>query len=141
MMVATNDYTYTGPRFATQDWQNPQQVPWHRWDAVPRADLVIDPTFLVSQPVTVGGAAAYSPGTIMGRRADGAFVPAVKGAIEPSAVLVDWTDATLGDVAAGIYVAGRFASQAVTVDPSFTLAEATEQLRSSCIYLLLPFSP
>jgi hypothetical protein len=44
------------------------------------------------------------------------------------AILAAWTDASAGDVAAGIYVHGQFVTSSVIFDSSFTQAEVIAAL-------------
>lgn len=60
---------------------------------------------------------------------------AVDGSQEPSAVLVDDSDATLGDVFGGLYQTGEFNQTRIWFDPSWTVAALAGKMRKYSIFL------
>ena len=89
------------------------------------------------------GATAFAAGdslTVTATPGTGTYVPCVKTATDgsqvPSAILADDTDASLGPVKAGAYVAGEFNMRAVIADASWTTpALLVTALRAFGIFL------
>ena len=96
---------------------------------------VADP---VSDTVTVTGG-LYLRGTVMGKTSAGLYRPAVMTATDGSqqciAILAALTDATEGDVSAGVYLQGDFNSECLTLDPSISLLTAQAALRPFGIFV------
>jgi len=60
---------------------------------------------------------------------------AVDGSEVPAAILVDYTDASAGDVTCGVYLHGEFNGNALILDPSISLNAAKIALRPLGIYI------
>ena len=77
--------------------------------------------------------------TLNSMDATGQYTACVKtandGSQTPKGILVDFTDASGGAVAGGAYLTGDFNERAVIFDPSWTLAQLRDALRSSSIFL------
>lgn len=77
--------------------------------------------------------------TITVAAGSGKYIPsiatAVDGSQNPSAILVDQTDPSGGDVNAGLYYTGEFNQNALTFDTSWTVTTLTPILRLLSIYL------
>ena len=65
---------------------------------------------------------------------------AVDGSENPIAILVDACDPTSGNVTAGVYLAGEFNGNAITVDPSWTPNRVKAALRTYGIAIKYPVS-
>jgi len=69
----------------------------------------------------------------------GKYIPSVKtatdGSENPSAILVDQTDPSAGDVNAGLYFTGEFNQNAITFDSSWTVITLAPVLRPLSIFL------
>lgn len=87
--------------------------------------------------ITAGGTAfvAGDGFTVTLAAGDGNFIESVAtatdGSQNPVAILVDVADASGGPVATGAYVMGEFNENAITFDPSWTLATLTTALRKN----------
>lgn len=90
---------------------------------------------------TAGGVAmvAGDSGTITVGAGSGNYVlsttSATDGSQVPSALLVDSTDASGGNVAAGAYVSGEFNGNALNLGTGWTIASATAALQSVGIFI------
>jgi hypothetical protein len=60
---------------------------------------------------------------------------AVDGSQTPSAILVDYTDPTGGNVNAGVYLQGEFNGNALVLDPSLNLAAVKFALRPLGLFI------
>ena len=102
-------------------------------------DLIASVADPVSDTVTVTGGGLYRRGTVMGKTSAGLYRPAVMTATDGSqqciAILVALTDATAGDVRAGIYLQGDFNGECLTLDPSISLLTAQAALRPFGIFV------
>ena len=100
----------------------------------------------VNFTITAGGTAfvagdtfnvTFLPGT-------GTYVACVRTASDgsqvPSAILADNSDASLGPVRAGAYVAGEFNVNAISIDASWTAPAIVAALRGVGIFLKTPIS-
>ena len=64
-----------------------------------------------------------------------AVASAVDGSQTPAAILVDYTDASAGDVSCGVYVHGEFNGNALILDPSLSVAAVRTAFRPIGIYI------
>lgn len=95
---------------------------------------------LVTDSVTVLSGQVLQRGAVLGKiTASGKYIlslsAAVDGSQSPSAIAVDYIDATAGDVIAGVYLAGEFNGAALTLGTGITLAAATAAFRPLSIYV------
>ncbi|MFZ6724702.1 head decoration protein [Undibacterium sp. MH2W] len=115
------------------------QVPGVSADIYNPDQLIAGNLKIVSDTVTLA-AGTLIRGTVLGQvAATGNYVVSVKtandGSQVPTAILADGADASLGPVSAGVYLTGEFNSNALTFDPSWTLAALKAAFRSSTIFL------
>jgi hypothetical protein len=95
----------------------------------------------LSFTLTAGGTPAVAGDSFIIQAAPGSGsyalcnAAAVDGSQVPSGILADVTDATLGDVNAGIYITGEFNQNALFFDPSWTIATLKSALRASSIFV------
>lgn len=86
------------------------------------ADFIVGDSFKVTVSLTAGSYVA-------------AVKTATDGSQHPCAILADAADASGGSVNAPVYLMGEFNSSAITLDASFSVAEATAVLRPLGIFL------
>ncbi|ECY3258276.1 head decoration protein [Salmonella enterica subsp. enterica serovar Alachua] len=115
-------------------------VPGAQQDTFIPDQLVSGPLQLVTDTVTVTGAALYSRGTVLGQvTATGAYTLSVAtaqdGSETPTAILADQADATASDVSAGVYLMGEFNGTRMIYDKSWTLDKLKVALRPSSIFV------
>lgn len=94
---------------------------------------------LITDTVNLG-AGVLARGTVLGQiTATGNYILCVKTAVDgsqtPSAVLADAADASGGAVQAPVYLTGEFNANAMTFDPSWTLAQIKAALRAETIFV------
>lgn len=91
--------------------------------------------------ITAGGTACAAGDTFVFSVAagSGSYKQAVAGATDgsaiPAAILVDYAAAASGDCISGIYLMGEFNINAITLDPSISVASAKASLAPLGIYL------
>jgi hypothetical protein len=91
--------------------------------------------------ITAGGTAfvAGDEFDITVSDATGGFIACVKTAVDgsqnPTAILADDADASAGPVTTGGYVMGEFNGNALTIDPSWTLAQLVAAARNYGIFI------
>ena len=95
---------------------------------------------LVTDSVTVLSGQVLQRGAVLGKiTASGKYVLALNtaadGSQSPAAIAVDYIDASAGDVAGGVYLAGEFNGAALILGAGITLASATATLRPLSIYI------
>jgi Bacteriophage lambda head decoration protein D len=96
--------------------------------------------------ITAGGTAFAAGDTfaLTNSRTTGNFIICVKGASDgsntPAAVLADSVDASVSPQMVGAYFMGEFNALAVTIDPSWTLADISVALQPRGIHLKGPVS-
>jgi len=94
----------------------------------------------VSEVVTVLSGQVFPRGTVLGKiTASGKYIKSLSAAVDgsqnPVAIAADAVDATAGDVSAGVYFAGEFNSNALTLGASWTTATVAAALRSVSIFV------
>lgn len=128
---------------------NTPWIPGVRTDVYMPDQLIGGDEKLVTENATIAqNTGVLKRGTVMGQvSASGKFVPCLKSASDgsqvPAAILVNTTDATLGDVVTGIYVKGEFNFLALTFDPSWgtgtvAFAALVSAARPNSLYFKLP---
>lgn len=96
---------------------------------------------VVTDTVTITGAAAYARGTLLGQiTASSSWTiseqAATDGSQVPAAVLLDNVDVTAGDLPGPIAIAGGFNANAMTFGTGWTAATAKNAARASRIYIV-----
>jgi hypothetical protein len=90
--------------------------------------------------ITAGGTATAGDAFVITvGQSTGSFKLAVGSAVDgsqiPAAILVDYTDASAGDVNCGVYLMGEFNGNALIYDPSLSLAAIKTALRPLGIHI------
>jgi hypothetical protein len=116
------------------------QVPGIAADAFIPDQLIAGPHQLVTDTVTIASGQVIARGAVLGQiTASGKYVLALSasadGSQTPSAIAADNIDASAGDVLGGIYLAGEFNGNALTLGAGITLAAAKAALRPQSIYV------
>lgn len=101
--------------------------------------LIANDRELVSDTVTITGGIKLKRGSVLGCMTDGRYRLTVSTAIDgsniPVAILANHTDASAGDVKAGVYLGGDFHGDALALDPTISLLTAQAALRPRLIFV------
>jgi hypothetical protein len=118
---------------------NPQ-VPSIAADAFIPDQLIAGPHQIVTDTVTIASGQVIARGAVLGQiTASGKYVLALSasadGSQNPSAIAADNIDASAGDALGGVYLAGEFNGNALTLGTGITLAAAKTAFRPLSIYV------
>lgn len=118
---------------------NPQ-VPGIAADAFIPDQLIAGTHQVVTDTVTVVSGQVVQRGAVLGQiTASGKYALATSGASDgsqnPSVIAADNIDASQGDVLGGVYIAGEFNGNALTLGSGITLAAAKAAFRPLSIYV------
>ena len=118
---------------------NPQQPGIYAETYVPD-QLIAGNAKLVSAPVTFVSGQVLARGSVVGViTASGKYALSLSassdGSQTPVAIVADAVDASAGDVTGGVYLAGEFNANALTLGTGITLAAATAALRPLSIWI------
>lgn len=112
------------------------------WEMMYRQNNLVAGSFQrVSEGIILqGGHQILNIGTVLGKNADGIYLPSKKTANDgsqiPCALLADGYDTTNGDVnGAGIYKTGEFNGNCLIFDDSWTIKELKEALEKANIFI------
>lgn len=115
---------------------------FRNWETEYRQDNLIAGSFqLVSEGIILkGGYQILNFGTVLGKNADGIYLPSIKTANDgsqiPCAILAQTYDTTDGDInGAGIYKAGEFNGNRIIFDNSWTIDELKDALEKKIIFV------
>ena len=118
---------------------NPQQPGIYAESYIPD-QLIAGNAKLITDTVTFPEGAVVMRGSVLGViTASGKYVLALEAATDgsstPVAIAADYVDPTLSDVSGGVYLAGEFNGNALTLGAGITLAAAKEALRPLAIWI------